>query len=153
MWWSKQTERALSFSPSYSATGTIESPVESPATGSAGATTFPAVSPKTDRVTKRETSTSDDLRLDAVIEGSISLRCKKLIVGETARATADVFACEVIVYGEIRGHVYASERVEIKRNATVTADLVTPRISIDPGAYFKGTVQIERRKKPRAASA
>jgi len=34
----------------------------------------------------------------------------------------------------------------------VRADLIAPRVLIEPGAYFKGTVHIERRKKPRAAA-
>jgi cytoskeletal protein CcmA (bactofilin family) len=64
-----------------------------------------------------------------------------------------VIAREVIVYGELSGHLQAAERIEIKNHASVTGDLTTPRILIEDGAYFKGTVQIERRKKPRGATA
>jgi cytoskeletal protein CcmA (bactofilin family) len=153
MRWSKQGPEAVSFSPSFTSTGTIDSPVETPASGPAGTSTYPAISPRTERAPKRETTTNDDLRLDAIVEGAISLNCARLIVAETAKATVDVVAREIIVHGELRGHLQASERIEIKRNASVTADLITPRIQIDPGAYFKGAVQIERRKKPRAATA
>ena len=154
MWWSKQAQpAALSFSPAYSSTDTIDHPAATPAAGAATTTSYPATSKRVDRATKRDVNTNDDLRLDAVIEGSISVKCQRLIVGETAKADADVVAREVIVYGEISGHLQASERIEIKRPAKVTADLITPRLSIDPGARFSGTVQIERRKKPRAASA
>jgi len=152
MWWSKQAQPAtLSFSPAFSSTGTIDSPIEAPH-HPADTTSYPAGITRVDRSPKRETSASDDLRLDAIIEGTISLKCQKLIVGETAKATAEVVAREVIVYGELHGHLQASERIEIKRNASVRADLIAPRVLIEPGAYFKGTVHIERRKKPRAAA-
>jgi cytoskeletal protein CcmA (bactofilin family) len=154
MWWSKQAQPAAeSFSSAFSSTGTLDPPVESPVTGSAGAATYPAVATKIERAPKLESMVGDDVRLDAVIEGSIFLKCQRLIVAESAKVTADIVAREVIVQGELHGHVQAAERVEIKRTATVTAELISPRIQIDPGAFFKGTVQIERRKKPRAATA
>lgn len=158
MWWSKQAQPStLSFSPSFSSTATIEAPVESPVESPkpqpSHKSSYPTTSSRNDRaVTKREASGSDDLRLDAVIEGAISLNCRRLTVGETAKASADVIAREVIVYGELTGHLQAGDRIEIKKHASVTGDLTTPRILIEDGAYFKGTVQIERRKKPRGAT-
>jgi hypothetical protein len=138
MWWSKQAQpAALSFSPAFSSTGVIDSPAESPVNQSANTTPYPSSSPRS------------DLRLDSVIPGSISLNCKRLTIGETAKATGDVVAREVIVYGELTGHLRAADRIEIKKHGSVKGDLTTRRIMIEEGAYFKGTVQIERRKKPR----
>jgi cytoskeletal protein CcmA (bactofilin family) len=152
MWWSKQAQPASgSFSPAFSSTGVIDSPAKGPGSQSANTTAYPSVSPRTDRVTKRDVTPNDDLRLDTVVQGSISLNCKRLTIGETAKATADVVAREVIVYGELAGHLHAADRIEIKKHASVTGDLTTRRILIEEGAYFKGTVQIERRKKRRDA--
>ena len=152
MWWSKQAGPAtVSFSSASGSTGTIDPPIEAPAPGSK--THYPSTVVKSDRLPKRESATCDDLRLDAIIDGPISLNCQRLTVGETAKATADVIAREVIVYGELSGHLLAAERIEIKNHASFTGDLTTPRILIEDGAYFKGTVQIERRKKPRGATA
>lgn len=150
MWWSKQAQPAtLSFSPTFSSTGIIDSPIEAPAKQPANTTPYPSISPSSDRVTKRDATPSEDLRLDSVIQGSISLNCKRLTIGETAKATADVVAREVIIYGELTGHLHAADRIEIKKHASVTGDLTTRRILIEEGAYFKGTVQIERRKERR----
>jgi cytoskeletal protein CcmA (bactofilin family) len=153
MWWSKQAQPAtVSFSPAFSATRIIGSPIE--ASTSQPANTIPnrSVNTRPDRLPNREAAPSDDLHLNSIIQGSISLTCKRLTIGETAKATADVVACEVIVYGELTGHLCATDRIEIKKHASVTGDLTTRRILIEEGAYFKGTVQIERRKKPRDAS-
>jgi cytoskeletal protein CcmA (bactofilin family) len=154
MWWSKQAGPAtLSFSPAFSSTGTIDSPSDAPARKSGGKSPYPSTTVKTDRAPKPNAAIRDDLRLDAIIDGPISLNCQRLTVGETAKATADVIAREVIVYGELHGHLQAAERIEIKNHGSVMGDLTTPRILIEDGAYFKGTVQIERRKKPRGATA
>lgn len=151
MWWSKQAQPAtLSFSPVFSSTGIIDSPVEAPASKPANTTSYPSISPRSDR--ERDATPSDDLHLDTVIQGSISLNCKRLTIGETAKATVDVVAREVIIYGELTGRLHAADRIEIKKHASVTGDLTTRRIVIEGGAYFKGTVQIERRKKRRDGS-
>jgi len=152
MWWSKQSQPATtSFSPAFSSTATIDSPIEVPANQS-GDATHPSITPKYTRVPKRDAAPRDDLRLDDIVEGSISVNCRRLTIGETAKATADVTAREVIVYGELTGHLQAADRIEIKKHGSVTGDLITRRILIEEGAYFKGTVQIERRRKPRIAS-
>jgi len=153
MWWSKQSQPATpSFSPAFSSTLTIDSPLETPASQADNTHTHSSITSRLDRVPKRDAAPRNDLRLDDIIEGSISLNCRRLTIGEAARANGDVTAREVIVYGELTGHLRAVDRIEIKNHGSVMGDLTTPRILIEEGAYFKGTVQIERRKKPRVAS-
>ena len=41
----------------------------------------------------------------------------------------------------------ASDRVEIKKDGSVTGDVITARISIEDGAFFKGRIEIERGKQ------
>jgi cytoskeletal protein CcmA (bactofilin family) len=41
------------------------------------------------------------------------------------------------------GDVRASDRIEIKKNASVVGDLTTAKIMIEEGSYFKGTVEID----------
>jgi cytoskeletal protein CcmA (bactofilin family) len=145
MWWSKQAQPAApSFSPAFSSTGVIDSPIKEPASQ--------PTDTRSDSIPRRGATPKDDLRLDDVMEGAISLNCQRLTIGETAQATADVVAREVIVYGKLTGHLQAADRIEIKKHGWVMGHLTTPRIRIEEGAYFKGTVQIERRRKPRGAS-
>ena len=153
MWWSKQAHPAtLSISTSPSSTVIVDSSIEAPENEPSNPIPYRFINPRSDRTQKRDAMPGNDLQLDTVIPGSISLNCNRLTIGETAKATADVNAREVIVYGELTGHLRAAERIEIKKHASVTGDLTTRRILIEEGAYFKGTVQIERRKKLRYAS-
>jgi hypothetical protein len=123
MWWSKQAQSATpSFSPAFSSTGTIDSPHEAPASQPANATPYPSVTPGADRAPKRDVTPRDDLHLDTVIEGAISLNCQRLTVGKTAKATADVVAREVIVYGELTGHLQAADRIDGRSDHAANPD-------------------------------
>jgi len=94
-------------------------------------------------------SGNEDLRVDGIVEEPISLKCYRLTVGRKAKVTAEVVAREVVVYGKVCGKLQARDRIEIKKDGSVVGDLTTPRILIEDGAYFKGNIQIERRKSPR----
>jgi len=60
-----------------------------------------------------------------------------------------VVASEVVVYGKVYGNLRARDCIEIKKDGSVVGDLITARILIEDGAYFKGNIEIERRKAPR----
>jgi cytoskeletal protein CcmA (bactofilin family) len=58
--------------------------------------------------------------------------------------TADVIAREVVVYGNVKGNLRAKDRIEIKKDGSVNGDLTTARIMIEDGAYFKGSIEIDK---------
>jgi cytoskeletal protein CcmA (bactofilin family) len=94
---------------------------------------------------KGEISGNEDLQVDGSIEGSIQLEERKLTVGASGKVTADVVAREVVVYGSVKGNVRASDRIEIKKDASVVGELTTARIIIEDGAHFKGSIEIDRK--------
>ena len=82
--------------------------------------------------------------MDGSVEGLIQLEDRKLTVGASAKLTADVVAREVVVYGSVKGNLRARDRIEIKKDGSVVGDLTTARIMIEDGAYFKGSIEIDR---------
>jgi len=93
---------------------------------------------------KGEISRDEDLYIDGTVEGLVHLDERKLTVGATAKLTADVIAGEVIVYGSVKGNVRAKGKIEIKKDGSVNGDLTTAQIFIEDGAYFKGSIEIEK---------
>ena len=93
---------------------------------------------------KGEISGNEDLYIDGTVEGLVHLDERKLTVGATAKLTADVIAGEVIVYGGVKGNVVGKGKIEIKKDGSVNGDLTTPQIMIEDGAYFKGSIEIDR---------
>jgi cytoskeletal protein CcmA (bactofilin family) len=93
---------------------------------------------------KGEINGHEDLLVDGSVEGLIQLEDRKLTVGATAKVSADVIAREVVVYGTVKGNLRARDRIEIKKDGSVVGDLTTARIMIEDGAYFKGSIEIDK---------
>ncbi len=93
---------------------------------------------------KGEISGNEDLHIDGTVEGAVQLGEGKLTVGATANVTADIIAREVVVCGNVRGNVHAKGKIEIKKDGSVIGGLTTAQIIIEDGAYFKGSIEIDR---------
>ena len=100
-------------------------------------------------VVKGELSGSEDLYVDGQVEGSITLRGQSLTIGPNGRVRANVEARNVILHGQVDGNITASDRVELRKSASLKGDISTARIAIDDGAYFKGTIDIQKTEAPR----
>jgi len=98
---------------------------------------------------KGEISGNEDLFIDGTVEGAVQLGEGKLTVGAATNVTADIIAREVVC-GERWGNVHAKGRIEIKNDGSVNGDLTTPQIMIEDGAYFKGSIEIERTAETEA---
>ena len=95
-------------------------------------------------IIKGELSGSEDLYVDGQVEGSIELPGNRLIIGPHGQVRANVNAKGVIVQGKLDGNIRASERAELTKSAIAVGDIVTQRIAIEEGAYFKGKVDIQK---------
>jgi cytoskeletal protein CcmA (bactofilin family) len=95
-------------------------------------------------VIKGELSGSEDLYVDGQVEGTIELHGNSLIIGASGQVRANVNAKGVIVQGKLEGNIHATERAELKKSATAVGDIITQRVAIEEGAYFKGKVDIQR---------
>ncbi len=93
---------------------------------------------------KGEITGNEDLAIDGSVEGLVHLEDRKLTIGASAKVTADVIAREVVVYGNVKGNLRARDRIEIKKDGSVVGDLTTARIMIEDGAYFKGSIEIDK---------
>lgn len=98
---------------------------------------------------KGELSGSEDLYIDGEVEGRIELRGNNLTVGPNGRVRANIQARQAIVHGKVEGNIAAADRVDLKKTASVTGDIVTARITVEEGAFFKGGVDIQRENATR----
>ena len=95
-------------------------------------------------VIKGELSGSEDLYIDGQVEGTIELREHHLTVGPNGRVQANVNAKEVVIQGTVKGNVRAIDRVEIRKSGSLTGDMVAARVVIEDGAFFKGSIDIQK---------
>lgn len=95
-------------------------------------------------VIRGELSGSEDLYIDGQVEGTIELREHHLTVGPNGRVQANINAKEVVIQGSVKGNVKAVDRVEIRKSGSLTGDLVAARVVIEDGAFFKGSIDIQK---------
>jgi cytoskeletal protein CcmA (bactofilin family) len=86
----------------------------------------------------------EDLTIDGEVEGSVECQEHRLTVGPHGRVHAGVKARELIVLGAIHGNVEVTDKIDIRKDAKLVGDIRTARISIEDGAYFKGSIDIAR---------
>ena len=90
---------------------------------------------------KGQIISEEDLTIDGEVDGSVDVQEHRLTVDPSGRLRADVRAREIVVVGSIEGTVEATERIDIKKHASVIGDLKAARIAIEDGAHMKGTIQ------------
>jgi cytoskeletal protein CcmA (bactofilin family) len=95
-------------------------------------------------VIRGELSGSEDLYIDGQVEGTIELREHHLTVGPNGRVQANVNAKEVVIQGTVKGNAKAIDRVEIRKSGSLTGDIVAARVVIEDGAFFKGSIDIQK---------
>lgn len=95
-------------------------------------------------VVKGELSGSEDLIIDGEVEGSIALRGQTLTVGPNGRVRANIEARNVILHGRVNGDIHATDRVDLRKSASLSGNIATARISIEDGAFFKGGIDIQK---------
>lgn len=100
-----------------------------------------------------EVTGGEDLVILGRVEGKVSLPQHAVSVGRSARLTADVEAKVVSVEGEVRGHVRAAEQILIRKTATMLGDLKAPRVGLEDGCRFKGSVDMETSERPSPEGA
>lgn len=82
---------------------------------------------------------SGDIVVDGHVAGTLKTS-KNLRVGESAVVKADVEAANILVAGEIRGHVKCGGKIELLPSAKVIGNVDTQTIAIAHGAVMHGKV-------------
>lgn len=99
-------------------------------------------------VIKGEVSAKEDLTVAGRIDGKIEVRDHVVRVGREAQVNAEISARAVVVEGNVKGNITATERIELAEHGIVEGDIASPKIAMADGAVFRG--KIEMGKKPEA---
>jgi cytoskeletal protein CcmA (bactofilin family) len=141
-----QPEPIRSSPPQQSAAPTSPAPVAAPArtTGSSA-----AIGPSMN--VKGEIRAREELLVDGEVEGLLESQ-SLLTVGVNGKVKANIKAREVVIYGSVRGDVEVTEKIAIRDKGSLIGNIKSAGISIDDGAYFKGSIDIVR-PDPKVAQA
>ena len=90
-----------------------------------------------------EIRTDEELLVDGEVEGSIESH-HLVTVGANGRVRANIKAREVVIFGAVQGNIEVTDKIAIRDQGSLVGDIKTAGISIDDGAYFKGSIDITR---------
>ncbi|MCZ8341613.1 MAG: polymer-forming cytoskeletal protein [Leptospira sp.] len=81
------------------------------------------------------------IRIDGKFRGVLETT-GKVLIGKTGFVDTDIKARVVVAGGEIKGNIYATERVTLLASCRLEGDIVTPRLVVEEGVTFHGKCTI-----------
>ena len=89
---------------------------------------------------KGEISADEDLVIEGTIVGSIAHHEHSLTIGIEGRVQADIHARLIAVEGKMDGDLHGDEAVILRSSARVAGNIFAPRVVIEDGANFTGSI-------------
>jgi cytoskeletal protein CcmA (bactofilin family) len=86
---------------------------------------------------------NENLTIEGTVDGSVDLPQHDLTIGESGQVSANVNAKTVKVDGQVTGDVVGSEKVIISKTGRVNGNLIAPRVTLEDGAKFKGSIDMD----------
>jgi cytoskeletal protein CcmA (bactofilin family) len=143
--WNKRDENATTTPVGEGTTRTVVT-TPPPATASTRTTAVIGAS----MTMKGEIRSREELVVDGEVEGSLE-SLSSITVGPNGKVKANIKARAVAIFGSVKGNVEVSEKIAIREKGSLIGDIKTAGISIDDGAYFKGSIDIVRPEPVRQA--
>ena len=122
-----------------------------PAATSGSGTPLAIIGPKI-RI-KGDLSGDEDILIQGRVEGTIELKENALTIGENGSVKADAVAKSITIEGEVEGDLYGAENIVIRKSSNVRGNLVSPRVNLEDGAKFRGSIDMEADPKSVAPSS
>ncbi len=91
---------------------------------------------------KGELSGEEDLLIQGQVEGKIDFKKNNVTVGRNGHIRADIYGKLISIEGEVQGNLFGDEEIVVRKSAVVRGDMRTPRFSLEDGAKFKGSIDM-----------
>ena len=92
---------------------------------------------------KGEVTGDEDLVIQGKVEGTIDLNDHEVSVGQSGQVFADIKAKVIKIDGEVTGDIAGNEKVVISKSGNVRGNIVAPRVTLEDGAIFKGSIDMD----------
>ena len=86
--------------------------------------------------------TNGDIRIDGTMIGAVDAK-GKVVIGTTGRVEGEVICQNGDFSGTIKAKVRVMELLTLTSSARLTGDIITNKLSIEPGAKFTGTCSMD----------
>lgn len=90
---------------------------------------------------KGDIESSGDFRIEGALTGTIKVK-GKIVIGESGQVDGQVYCQSADISGKAKVKMEVSELTSLRASCHFTGDIITKKISIEPGAVFSGTCQM-----------
>jgi cytoskeletal protein CcmA (bactofilin family) len=98
-----------------------------------------------------DVTADSNLKVEGVIEGRSIESSHDVDIGESGKVTANITAKVVRIAGEVTGDVAGSEKVTISKSGRVQGNVCAPRVQLEDGALFRGSIDMNPARSAEAA--
>lgn len=78
-----------------------------------------------------------DIRIDGALKGNLNTK-GKVVIGPTGKVQGEIECKNSEVSGVIEGKINVSQLLNLKASSKIVGDIITAKLSIEPGALFTG---------------
>jgi cytoskeletal protein CcmA (bactofilin family) len=82
-----------------------------------------------------------DIRIDGTLTGNLNTK-GKVVVGTTGKVKGEIVCKNSEVAGIIEGKIIVGQLLNLKVTSKIYGDIVTAKLSIEPGAVFSGNCKM-----------
>jgi len=102
---------------------------------------------------KGELTGEEDFIIQGKVDGEIKLHKNNLTIGVDGVINANITANIIIVEGQLNGDLFGSENVIIRKTGNVLGNIVSPRVTLEDGAKFKGSIEMDPKDSSSASGS
>ncbi|UCD78354.1 MAG: polymer-forming cytoskeletal protein [Desulfobacterales bacterium] len=95
----------------------------------------------------------EHLVIEGSMKGNVQMENHNFTVGANGRVDGEVRAQNVAIAGQLKGTINAMGKVEVTKEADFYGDIKAKSISVEDGAYFKGSIELNREPHRKSAFA
>ena len=92
---------------------------------------------------KGELSGNEDVIIEGRVEGKVTLKGHSVIIEKSGRVEADIFASNIRVSGEVHGDLHGTAQIVLLETGRVEGNIHAKSVTIETGAQFRGSVDME----------
>jgi len=90
-----------------------------------------------------EVSGEESLVIHGSLQGRVMLPRHPVTVGREGTVIGDIFGRLIDVQGKVEGNLYGMEQVLVRRSGQVGGNIVAPRVVLEDGAIFQGSIDMD----------
>ncbi len=90
---------------------------------------------------KGDCETSDTIRIEGVVEGSVTAK-KAVVIGQEGRVMGDITTADAKIAGKVKGTLKIQSRLELGETCVIDGEIQAARVQLADGGTVSGALHV-----------